>query len=606
MFRLRFVVRYRALAVLVPVVFSFMMVFSSVPPAQAQRFAIKSEFRLALQPYGEFREHSRWGEVWVPSRVNREWRPYTVGHWVYSDDYGWYWDADQEEQEWGWVAYHYGRWVWDADLGWCWVAGDEWSPAWVQWRRGEQLVGWSPLPPDEIIVEVRESPRYWMFVEPQEIFATNLLAVYVNPAPVRFGETVVVNRTVLIQNQGFAVNPGIAPGFFAAAIGRPIRTYDVRPRIFAGTAAIPRAIEMRADAQGRNDFRQQLRENNVRQSANLIGPARNIERPRAIGPRDAGVLGETPPRLATRQGGPPRDQRGGPPGRQGTIGAAPDRQEQGGRGDRERNAPGRNVQERGNSVGVAPEGRDQGGRNAPRTRERDLQDRSKQTATPPPQPSQRQDQRGAQDRPGTSGVAPRDREQGGREFQGRGDATPATPREEQRGRPDRNGPPVTTGIAPRDQQQRGGREQFQRGTPDRGTIDAAPPPRREQSPPSPQQQQIQRGTQERGTVGAAPPPRREQSPPSPQQQQIQRGTEERGTVGAVPPPRREQSPPSPQQQQIQRGTQERGTVGAGPPRAEQTQRAPSPQPQMQQPQMQRGSSPQQQQSGPRERQKGPN
>jgi len=166
MFRLRFVERYRALAVLVPVVFSFMMVFSSVPPAQAQRFAIKSEFRLALQPYGEFREHSRWGEVWVPSRVNREWRPYTVGHWVYSDDYGWYWDADQEEQEWGWVAYHYGRWVWDADLGWCWVAGDEWSPAWVQWRRGEQLVGWSPLPPDEIIVEVRESPRYWMFVEP--------------------------------------------------------------------------------------------------------------------------------------------------------------------------------------------------------------------------------------------------------------------------------------------------------------------------------------------------------------------------------------------------------------------------------------------------------
>ena len=60
-------------------------------------------------------------------------------------------------------------------------------------------------------------------------------------------------------------------------------------------------------------------------------------------------------RARTKQGG-------GTPGRQGTIGTAPDRQEQGGRADRgrnapgpdrERNAPGRNIQERGNSVGVA-------------------------------------------------------------------------------------------------------------------------------------------------------------------------------------------------------------------------------------------------------------
>jgi len=70
----------------------------------------------------------------------------------------------------------------------------------------ERLVGWSPLPPDEIIVEVRESPRYWMFVEPQEIFAANLLAVYVNPAPVLSGDGC-RHRTVLIQNQGFAVKP---------------------------------------------------------------------------------------------------------------------------------------------------------------------------------------------------------------------------------------------------------------------------------------------------------------------------------------------------------------------------------------------------------------
>jgi len=38
MFRLRFVERYRALAVLVPAVFSFMMVFSSVPAGASATF----------------------------------------------------------------------------------------------------------------------------------------------------------------------------------------------------------------------------------------------------------------------------------------------------------------------------------------------------------------------------------------------------------------------------------------------------------------------------------------------------------------------------------------------------------------------------------------
>jgi len=63
-----------------------------------ERARVSAEFRLALEPYGAFRSHPRWGEVWQP-RVGRDWRPYTVGHWVNSDDYGWYWISDGAEAE---------------------------------------------------------------------------------------------------------------------------------------------------------------------------------------------------------------------------------------------------------------------------------------------------------------------------------------------------------------------------------------------------------------------------------------------------------------------------------------------------------------------------
>jgi hypothetical protein len=77
--------------------------------------------------------------VWIPSRVARDWKPYTVGHWVYSQDYGWYWASDEQEADWGLVTYHYGRWVFDDQFGWMWIPGTEWGPGWVQWRHGRPI-----------------------------------------------------------------------------------------------------------------------------------------------------------------------------------------------------------------------------------------------------------------------------------------------------------------------------------------------------------------------------------------------------------------------------------------------------------------------------------
>jgi hypothetical protein len=143
------------------------------------------------------------------------------------------WVSDDAEARWGWGTYHYG-WAFDDELGWCWVPGEEWSPAWVQWRRPRtdvEFVGWAPLPPDEIIVEYVDELRFWIFVRGRDFVAPRLASVILPAAHynVFFRETVVVKRTLLVSDQArFAVNPGISPTFIAAATRQPLRTYDVR------------------------------------------------------------------------------------------------------------------------------------------------------------------------------------------------------------------------------------------------------------------------------------------------------------------------------------------------------------------------------------------
>lgn len=103
-----------------------------------------SMFYDSLSPYGDWVEAAPYGWVWTPRDVAPGWRPYTDGAWNYCDDYGWVWVG---AEPWAWAPYHYGRWYMDAQLGWAWAPGTEWGPAWVEWRRGPEYVGWAPLSP---------------------------------------------------------------------------------------------------------------------------------------------------------------------------------------------------------------------------------------------------------------------------------------------------------------------------------------------------------------------------------------------------------------------------------------------------------------------------
>ena len=114
-------------------------------PALAQDVLSIDQFYDELAPYGEWVYHPAYGYVWLPRSVPENWRPFTIGRWISTDEYGWYWDSPEP---FAWAVYHYGRWGFDPAYGWYWVPGDTWAPAWVQWRYGTDYVGWAPIEPD--------------------------------------------------------------------------------------------------------------------------------------------------------------------------------------------------------------------------------------------------------------------------------------------------------------------------------------------------------------------------------------------------------------------------------------------------------------------------
>ncbi|QPC95200.1 hypothetical protein GA829_18065 [Mesorhizobium sp. INR15] len=203
-----------------------------LPEYQAAHAAeISVTIRERLSSYGGWRTSSRFGDVWVPT-VRAEWRPYTEGRWVWTDD-GWYWES---AEPFGDVVYHYGRWAYDPDFGWVWISGDEWAPAWVVWRQGGDDVGWAPAPPD---VDVAFDDARWCFVPVAAIGAVDLVRV-VRPVQeniVIVRNTTIINQTVVVNNaphvrlgnQVVAINAGPRLQQFPKAVVESIKAAKVAP-----------------------------------------------------------------------------------------------------------------------------------------------------------------------------------------------------------------------------------------------------------------------------------------------------------------------------------------------------------------------------------------
>ncbi len=503
-----------------------------VIPAAAQAVSLSVEFRTALEPYGAWQHHRRWGEVWIPSRVARDWRPYTVGHWVYSQDYGWYWTSDDQEADWGLVTYHYGRWVADDQFGWMWIPGTEWGPGWVLWRHGGQHVGWAPLPPDEVMVEYREAPQFWVFVRERDLVAPRITEVILPPQEreVSFRDTAVVNRTVVLQDLRFGVNPGIPPTYIAAAYGRPIPSYQISPRVLDGTADLPGATVVRADDfRNRERVREITRESTfVRPTTNTVAPARELRPLQPLGANERGRLGALPPRAVqpgsavTGQNRPEGSNAPAAPGAERPTGQSPSRPAP----SRQGAAPGQPLQQQGREgrpgaqdsapgVTLPSPGRAEGAsRNQGQRDQRDLRE-GRPTAPNAPDTSPTTGAApGAPRNEGVRGAQP-GRDQRGLREGGPGAPPPNAPSTSGEGRRGpQAGPPghSTSGVAP-SSRERGGAPEL-RNRPPQGAAPPQEPRGRERSESESQDPRSQPPAGERAATQRPAPAVTSQRPPA--------------------------------------------------------------------------------------------
>src|SRR5258708_6191996 len=98
------------------------------PPVEVREVVIEirteRDFYEPLNPYGHWVEMADYGRCWVPDRVDRDWRPYTNGHWRHTEA-GWYSGTDGP---WGWGTDHFGRWGWRPGVGRLWGRRTAWAP----------------------------------------------------------------------------------------------------------------------------------------------------------------------------------------------------------------------------------------------------------------------------------------------------------------------------------------------------------------------------------------------------------------------------------------------------------------------------------------------
>ncbi len=170
-------------------------------------------FHEELAQHGTWREDRKFGPVWHPRGVKRNWRPYTDGRWVPAKQ-GYIFET---QEPWGWATYHYGNWMPHQQHGWVWVPGRTWYPHTCAWRESNDYVGWAPIPPPGYLddggmggsmLNMLE-PSMWLFVQaaqfllgfgqPYDSGYSYYNSGYLAPvasAPVIYRQTTIINNIV--------------------------------------------------------------------------------------------------------------------------------------------------------------------------------------------------------------------------------------------------------------------------------------------------------------------------------------------------------------------------------------------------------------------------
>jgi hypothetical protein len=232
-----------------------------------------SYFYDQLQPYGLWVSHSPFGYVWIPRDVGYTWRPYSRGHWAWTD-YGWNWVS---LERWGWIAYHYGRWGWDRRMGWFWVPDVVWGPSWVAWRWGDDHIGWAPLPPGVDFVPGRGFGRhqwdipghYWNFVRGRD-FMDRSLDRWILPVE---RNVTIINKTIINVNVNVrdnkVVNDGVDVDRVHRWTNRAVDKYALKEA--------PRAGDQRVEGNDVIVYKPKISRNEASKPKQVIAEDRAVE-----------------------------------------------------------------------------------------------------------------------------------------------------------------------------------------------------------------------------------------------------------------------------------------------------------------------------------------
>jgi hypothetical protein len=262
--------------------------------------------------YQDLDAHGSWhvdvniGPVWMPNRVSAGWSPYSEGHWLWVDPWGWTWVDDAP---WGFAVSHYGRWT-QTRAGWGWVPGPltarpYYAPALVVFIGGDNFritlssgavsgVGWFPLAPREVYRPSYPVSRsyYDQLNRSNTVVNTTIINNTYNNTTINVGSfanhkvkgaVIAVPKTAFVQSQPVA-----------RVAQRPAREVAVNEALAFAPAVVPTASSVRGGADQRER-----------------PPAKVFDKPvvvRKAPPAPAPSLAQQLPRLAT-QPGKPLDER---------------------------------------------------------------------------------------------------------------------------------------------------------------------------------------------------------------------------------------------------------------------------------------------------------
>ena len=170
-----------------------------------------------LSQYGQWVEYQNYGPVWRPNQVAEDWRPYTNGRWVPTNDG----NVFESDEPWGWATYHYGNWMPTEGNGWVWVPGSTWYPSTVEWRSSpesepveDSYVGWAPTPPPNYEPPPAYAPPSYYQGAPVTDSLASPLWIFAQAASFLLGFGQPYTPAYSYVNSGILVPPTYVPVFY--------------------------------------------------------------------------------------------------------------------------------------------------------------------------------------------------------------------------------------------------------------------------------------------------------------------------------------------------------------------------------------------------------